>query len=468
MESATDAAFRSSWPATLEVSAHDTLVLDGVDLVELARHRGTPTWVVSASAVTDNYRRISEVFRARYPRVELAYSVKANNAFAVIDHLADLGASFDCGAEYEYALTLAAGVPPDRCIVNGNGKSDQALATIATHGARQVVIDSLDEVGRLQRAAEHTGRRLDCLVRVQLTYEGLLAEDPGYRFMLETGMGKFGVSVATGQAMAVVDAVIAAPNLDLRGLHHHIGFSGYMSEYSPEHEIMHHRESARELAAFANAVQQTTGVAIERLDLGGGYRAGQPILLSTPGDGTDAAVHAVPTPEQYAEAVFGALETTLEADEVPLVQFELGAHLLADAGVMLTEVIEVKETAPEPGTRYVVTDGGLWMFVNRLSMRVGYPVVLAQEPLAPPDQDWPVVVCGQVCVFDAVAEELRLPRVVPGDILAYLHQGAYTDTQSTQFNAFPRPELLLVEHGRVTVAKRRETLDDLVARNVTA
>lgn len=467
MESATDTAFRSSWPQALTVSERGTLVLDGVDLVDLARQRGTPTWVLSASTITANYDRIIEAFRARYPRVELAYSVKANNAFAVLGHLASRGALFDCGAEYEYELALAGGVQPSRCIVNGNGKSDRALATIAANGARQLVVDSLDEVGRLQDAAASRDTRLDCLVRVQLTYERLLEQDPQYRFMLEVGMGKFGVSVATGQAAAVVDAIVRAPNLDFRGLHHHIGFSGYMGEYSREHELMHHRESARELARFATTLRQSTGVSVERLDLGGGYRAGRPVLLSTPGGGTDAALHPLPTPEEYADAVFGALEAALDTDERPLAQFEMGAHLLADAGVMLTEVVEVKDTAPEPGARYVMTDGTMWMFVNRLSMRVGHPVVRASDPFASPDERWPVVVCGQVCVFDAVAEDLRLPPVVPGDVLAYLHQGAYTDTQSTQFNAFPRPEMLLVQDGDVSIAKRRETLEDLVARNAT-
>ena len=467
MDGTTDAAFRSAWPQAMTVSERGTLLLDGVDLLDLARRRGTPTWVVSASTITANYDRIIDAFGARYPRVELAYSVKANNAFAVLEHLRARGAHFDCGAEYEYELALAGGVSPSRCIVNGNGKSERALAAIAANGARQVVVDSLDEVGRLQKAAADRDTRLDCLLRVRLTYERLLEQDPGYRVMLDVGMGKFGVSVASDQATAVVEAIDRAANLDFRGLHHHIGFSGYMADYSRDHELMHHHESARELAAFATAIQRSLGVAVERLDLGGGYRAGRPVLLSTPGGGTDAALHPLPTAEEYADAVFGGLGSALEVDHRPLVQFEMGAHLLADAGVMLTEVIEVKDTAPEPGTRYVVTDGGMWMFVNRLSMRVGHPVVKAKDPLAAPDERWPVVVCGQVCVFDAVAENVPFPAVAPGEVLAYLHQGAYTDTQSTQFNAFPRPEMLLVQDGEVVIAKRRETLEDLVARNIT-
>ena len=174
----------------------------------------------------------------------------------------------------------------------------------------------------------------------------------------------------------------------------------------------------------------------------------------------------VPTATQYADAVFGAVEETSVAIEPPLIQFEMGAYPLADAGVMLAAVIEVKDLQSDPPRRYVVTDGGMWMFVSRGSMRVGYPVVVADRPLADPDPEWPVEVCSQVCVYDAVAEDIYLPPVESGDLLAYLHQGAYTETQSTQFNAFPRPETVLLDAGQATVVKRRETLADIYGRNI--
>ena len=456
---------RGGWPQSMEVAASGAMTLDGVDLLDLAKEHGTPLWVLSRSTIETNFDRILSVFQNRYPKVEIAYSVKANNTFAVLRLLHLRGAMMDCSAEYEFPLALRAGIPPSNCIINGNGKSDEALRLAAEAGVREVNVDSMDEALRLNRHAGTTGTRVKCLVRVQLTYDRLLAKDPSFRSMLKVGEGKFGSNLRSGQAMEVVDAIIAAPNLDFAGLHHHVGFSGYMAEYTTENEVMHHRECAIELSSFANAIKDRHHIEIERLNLGGGYRAGNLVLLSTPGAGDDVALHPVPTPEQYADAVFGAVESILDFEVSPLIQFEMGAYPLADAGVMLTSVIEVKDAHTNPQRRYVVTDGGMWMFVSRGSMRVGYPIAVADRPLEDPDLEWPVEVCSQVCVFDAVAEEIHLPPVKAGDVLVYLHQGAYTDTQSTQFNAFPRPAIVLVDRGTTSLVKQRETPAQLYDRN---
>ena len=251
---------RAGWPPAMDLSPAGNLEFDGVDLVELARDRGTPLWAQSRATIEVNFDHILKVFRARYPRCEIAYSVKANNTFAVIRILQDRGAMMDCSAEYEFQLALEAGIPPYQCILNGNGKSDRALRAAAELGVRQVNVDSLDEVVRLNDFATEADTRVNCLVRVQLTYERLLREDPSFEFMLKVGEGKFGANLRSGQAADLVESVIAASNLDLLGLHHHVGFSGYMAEYSPDLELMHHRECARELAEFANEIRTRQGV----------------------------------------------------------------------------------------------------------------------------------------------------------------------------------------------------------------
>ena len=126
---------------------------------------------------------------------------------------------------------------------------------------------------------------------------------------------------------------------------------------------------------------------------------------------------------------------------------------------------EVKDVTTQPPHRFVVIDASSMMFVSRGSMRVGFPVVVVDRPLADPVQI-AVDVVGQTCVYDSVAEEIRLPELARGDLLALLHQGAYCETESTQFSGFPRPEVVLADHGRATVIKRRETLADIRARDI--
>jgi diaminopimelate decarboxylase len=455
---------RATWPDALDIDAHGHVTLDGVDLDTLARQRGTPLWAVSRSTVEGNYDTLRGSFRARYANCEIAYSIKAHNTLAVIRLVHRRGAPIDTSSEYEVRMALMAGVPPGDVIVNGNGKSTSALEQAARIGVRQVNVDSLDEARRLDRIAGELGVRVPCLVRVQLGYERLLQEDPSFESTLRIGEGKFGSNVASGQAFETIEAVATAANLDFLGLHHHVGFSGYMGDYTPEREVMHHRECTAEICAVANEARRRYGASVQRLDLGGGFRGGRALVLSTPGAASDVSVHALPAADDYADAIFGTIERDLEIDESPLVQLESGGYVIGNAVVMLVAVSEVKDVRSQPPRRFVSVDGSMMMFVSRGTMRVGHPVLPAVDPLREPDEI-AVEVCGQTCVYDSIAEEIRLPALAPGNVLVLLNQGAYCETESTQFGGYPRPEVVLLHERTVATIKRRETLQDVVLRD---
>jgi diaminopimelate decarboxylase len=438
--------------------------MDGIDLDSLARERGTPLWAVSRCTIEENYNRLVAAFRDRWARCEIAYSMKANNTLAVVRLLARCGAPVDTSSEFEVRMAIDAGVPAGDIIVNGNGKSQSSLEQAARLGVRQVNVDSLDEARRLDRVARTLGVRVPCLVRVQLGYERLLEQDPSFESTLRIGEGKFGSNVAAGQAYDTIAAVVESPNLDYVGLHHHVGFSGYMGDYTPEREVMHHRECTRELCAVANEARRRFGAAVERLDLGGGFRGGHSMLLSTPGAATDLSVHPLPLAKDYADAIFGAIEADLEVDEPPLVQFESGGYMVSNAVVLLTTVSEVKDVVTTPARRFVTVDASMMMFVSRGMMRVGHPVLPALDPSRTVD-DIAVELCGQTCVYDSIAEDIRLPAMAAGDVLVVLNQGAYCETESTQFGGYPRPEVALLSGGTATVIKRREMLADIVGRD---
>jgi diaminopimelate decarboxylase len=313
--------------------------------------------------------------------------------------------------------------------------------------------------------AAELGARVACAVRLHLTYAELLERDPSYGHAMSVGDGKFGCYVATGEALAACEAIVAAPELDLVGFSHHVGFSGYLGDYTAEREVMHHETSAREVAAFANLVARRLGVGAQRLDLGGGFRSDGTVELSRVGCGEPPRTSLLPSLPEYAAAIFDTLEATLELDELPLVQFETGGFQVADATVLLTTVQETK-TVPRGAQhlRYVVVDSSAMMFVSRNSMAVGHPVVVVDRPQAQP-AGTPAEIVGQTCVYDTIADNLELPEVRRGDVLAVLDQGAYCETESTQFNAFPRPEVVLLDAGETRVVRRRETFEDVVARD---
>jgi diaminopimelate decarboxylase len=457
---------RETWPDALRIGTSGNLELDGYDLDRLAAERGTPLWAISRSTVERNFKGLHAAFTGRYPNCEIAYSIKAHNTAAVIRLLHNLGARIDASAEYEVQLALRAGVPANEIILNGNGKSDEALATAVELGIRQVNLDSLDEIHRLDAIAAERGQIVPCLVRIQLGYERLLELDPSFESTLRIGEGKFGCNVGSGQAMEAVEAAISANNIEFLGVSHHVGFSGYMGHYSPEQEVMHHRECTREVCSFVNETRRRFDVQSQRLDLGGGFRSGGKVLLSTPGSAGDLALHDLPEPSDYAEAIFSTVEQELEVDDMPLIQFETGGFQIANGVVMLISVSEVKNVRTSTPRRYVVVDGSMMMFVSRGMMRVGHPVLPARNPDRAAATDMPVEVVGQTCVYDSIAEDIVLPETERGDVLVLLNQGAYCETESTQFNAFPRPEVVLLDEGTATVVKRRETLEDLSARDM--
>jgi diaminopimelate decarboxylase len=458
------------WPSALEISADERLLFDGCDLVELADQRGTPLWVISRSMIEGNFDRFLGAMRARYPHSEVAYSIKAHNTMAVIKLLHMRGAKMDCSAEHEVQLALLAGVPPDDVILNGSGKSDQALYNAAKLGVREVNVDSLEEAHRLNAVAAELGRRVNCTVRVQLTYHTLLGKDPTYEPSLRL-IDKAGSSLGSGRAMEVVAAILESSHLDFVGLHHHKVFSGYSgSSFDSDNELMHHRECTRELCEFANEIKRVHGVEVQRFNLGGGFRADGWMLRVTPG-GADDAYHQYAHAADYAEAIFGTIEAVLDATEPPLVQFETGGQQISDAVILLSTVSEVKDVPPIGSAgdrRFVFIDASMMMFVIRgmQGSVPGHPMISVDRPLAPAEEDVAIEVAGQTCMYDTIAFDIRLPAVQPGDRVALLNQGAYVETMSTQMNGFPRPEVVLVHRGAAVAVKRRETFSDIYARHL--
>lgn len=455
-------------PACVPVGADGVTMVEGVRLSELAERFGTPLWVISRRQLEGNFGELRAALDQRLDRSEIAYSIKANNNRAVLQVLARAGALVDCSSEHELAIVLAAGVPASRILVNGNGKSDRYIEAAVRAGVRQVNVDSVAEAERLSRLAVSHGVRVACVVRLKLSYERLLAQDPSYERTLRVAEGKFGSSVATGEAMRVVRRIHDDPRLDYCGVSHHCGFAGYRAEFTAERQLMHLQECTRELGEFAGAVAAELGVATERIDVGGGLRPGRWVYLSTPGAGADGAYHELPGAERYAEAVAAGLaDARLDSSHpAPVVQLETGGFQVGNAVVLLARVQDVKDVERLSRRRFVTVDAAMTMFVSRGMTRVGFPVAAVGRPADTPPAEIPVEIVGPTCAYDSIGEDVKLPDVAPGALLALFNQGAYCEVLSTQFNAIPRPAVVLVDGEQAHLTRRRETLADVVAREV--
>lgn len=459
--------YEETWPEAFH-RVGDQVFFEGCDLGEILSREGTPTWIASAATVKSNYDTFRQAFASFHNRLDVAYSIKANNNVAIIGLLSKLGCMIDTSVEYEHYAAELSGVPTADMIVNGNGKSLQGIEWAVKSGVRQINVDSLDEVARIQVVSERHGVTTPCLVRIHPTHERLLARDPEFASMVTVGEGKFGAYISTGEAFRVVEAIISSPNLDFKGVHSHLGFSGYTAGYTPQRELMHHRDATLEITSFVTQIEDVHGIRVERIDLGGGFRSGQSVLRSTPRSGHDLASFRVPQITEYSELILDALDCTLNGglSELEVLQFEIGGYLVANAFVLGVEVLDVKRVDGLNPKQYVSVDASAMMFVSRLRQHTASPVVMGNGRNAKNDWDVPVTLVGQTCFYDGIIENVILPDVQEGDILYLLNQGAYHEVQSTQFNAFPRPSVVLIEGDQCRVIRSRETIESIFSRDV--
>jgi diaminopimelate decarboxylase len=380
--------------------------------------------------------------------VAVTYAAKALCVTAVLQLAAAEGLHLDVASEGELATAAAAGFPMDRVIFHGNNKSVGELERAADLGVSRIVADSLLELDRLEEIGARRGEALSLLLRIT---PGVGA---GGHAFIRTGQddSKFGFTLSSGLAEAV-DRVLASPHLELKGLHCHVGSQVVVGEaYAAATEVM---------VDLHADVAERHAVELPELNLGGGlgiaYAAGDP----------------EPSIEAYAEALLGAVvrRCAERGVAVPRIAVEPGRSIAGPAGLTLYTVGTVKEVA---GIRtYVAVDGGMSdnlrpaLYGARYAfLPAGHATGEVSDAAAAGPQTYTVV--GKHCeTGDVLGEAVQLPAALaPGDLLAVAATGAYNHAMASNYNRLARPAMVLVGDGRAEVIVRRETLDDVLARDV--
>ena len=407
---------------------------ESIALSTLAGKVGTPVYVYSAGGFRAQARRLREALAA-HPEIIaplIAFAVKANGNRSVLAVLAAEGLGADTVSEGEIRRALAGGVPPDRIVFSGVGKTDAELAFAVETGVRQINIESATELERLIAVARERGRVPDIAIRVNPAIGA-----GGHAKITTGGAGdKFGVPAA--EALELYARAAAPGAVRPVGLACHIG--SQITDVAP----------LRSAFAVMRGLVETLrgeGLAVERLDLGGGlgvpYRPGDP---DTPFDA-------------YAEVV---AETVRDLD-VQLV-LEPGRVIAAEAGVLLSRVIQVTER-PD-GRRFLVLDAAM----NDLKRPALYDaehdiVAVAQEGAGELTYD----VVGPVCeTGDTLARGRRLPSLAAGDLVAIRTAGAYGATMASEYNARLLVPEVLVDGERWAVIRRRPAPDAFLEREPVA
>ena len=430
--------FAHLWPDTARLDASGRLQIAGLDVAMLAREYGTPLYLYDEDTLRGRMRAFREAFASRWPESAVAYAGKAYLSPALCALLMEEGLELDAVSAGEIAVALRAGFPPRRIHLHGNMKPDAELAYALDSGGSgvgRVVVDSLDELTRLEALGRERGRPVAIWLRVN---PDVHAETHA---SIQTGHAdsKFGLDLASGAVMEAARRAAASPWLDLAGLHAHAGSN--LFDAAPSARVV------ETLAGLAGAILEHTGAAPRELSPGGGVG-----VAYTP-------EQRALDPGEYAEAVCGALRVTSKRLRLPSPRLvvEPGRAIVARAGVALYTTGPRKVT---PNAVFVAVDGGMGDNPRPALYGARYHAALAERMTAPAAET--VQVVGRYCESgDVLVQEARLPEARPGETLAIPVSGAYHLPMASNYNLVPRPAVIFVQDGQARLVRRRETLDDL-------
>ena len=430
---------------TQRINAAGHLEIGGCDAVALAREFGTPLYILDEATVRERCRAFRQTFQRCYPNSSIAYAGKALLNVAVVRIMGEEGMHLDVASGGELFTALQAGFPPQRITLHGNYKSDDELRLALENDIARIVVDSLEEVRQLARLAAGRPQPVDILLRLA---PGV---DPHTHGKISTGQDdtKFGMNVGDGSAATGVAAILAQPQLQLRGLHAHVGSQLLDTES--------HEAAADAVCRFVGTMRDDHGLIAEEIVLGGGLG-----IRYLPDQ-------QPPSIEAFAQTVTATFQRALDRYQLgrPRLGMEPGRSIVGEAGVTLYTVGPIKQVpiSEAPGQRtYVAVDGGLSDNPRPLMYEARYQALLASRATEPPNQT--VRVSGKHCETDTLLPSVELPEVRSGDILAVLSTGAYNYAMASNYNRFTRPAMVLVRHGRADVIVRRETWQDLIRCDV--
>jgi diaminopimelate decarboxylase len=403
------------------------LFAEQVPVKRIAREVGTPAYIYSLATLRRHYRVFDQAF-AKVPHL-VCFSVKSNSNLSVLRTFAKEGGGFDIVSGGELFRALKAGGDPRKIVFSGVGKKKEEIEYALNAGILMFNIESEQELTFIDQVGRGLGKRAPISLRVNPDV------DPKTHPYISTGMkkSKFGIEIT--RSAELYKKALSLKNLEVIGVDCHIG--SQLTSVGPFVDAL---SRVREyLDRVLVGYLRKEGANIRYLDLGGGL-------------GIQYKDEEPPRPEEYAAALIQGLEGL----DVTLI-LEPGRVIVGNAGILVTEVLYLKETEEK---KFVVVDGGM----NDLIRPALYGSYQAICPVVDKKAGTIVAdVVGPICESgDFFAKDREVPRPEPGDLLAVMSAGAYGFTMASNYNSHPRPPEVLVDGDQFYVVRQRETLDDLI------
>ena len=430
----------SLFPITTEVTKTDHLSIGGCDLSDLANQFGTPLYIFDEATLRDMCRQFVKEFTSRYENTKVLYASKAYTNVSIANIIHQEGLGIDVVSGGELAVALAAKLPCSQIYFHGNNKSVEELTMAINNNIGKIVIDSFHELDLVNKIAANNKTTQEVMLRLS---PGI---DPHTHAKTTTGIldSKFGFSIETGDAKLAILETLSKDNIDLVGIHFHLG--------SPIFELEPYSTAIDTVLTFLSDFKKD-GLNLREFSPGGGFAIGY-VQNQLP-----------PDISSYAEVITSTLNdraTQLGFEDVTLT-IEPGRSIVGRAGVALYRVGGIKDI---PTIRkYVSLDGGMGDNIRPALYDSQYEAVVANRISDKPEEI--VTLAGKYCESgDLLIKDICLPKLNTGDLIAIPSSGAYAPSMASNYNLNPRPAIVIVKEGNPRLIRRRETYEDMMALDI--
>ena len=424
-------------PLTAKADADGILEIGGCNVRDLAKEFGTPLYIYDEHTIRETCRAYLREFQAQLPGARAHYAGKAWLNPALTRILVEEGFGLDVVSAGELHVALAGGMDPEHIAFHGNGKTRDELEYALDKGIGRIMVDNDDELALLDQLTTERAREQRIMLRIT---PGVDAQTHA---KTTTGLrdSKFGFPLPSGQAEAAVVRAMAAPFLDLTGLHIHLG--------SPLFNVEPYADGIATIGRFAAEMKQRHGYEWREFSPGGGMAL------------TYTADRVAPKTDRYAVEIANAIHTACDTHGLPMpdVHIEPGRSVVGRAGVALYAVVSRKHI---PETRdYVTVDGGMADNIRPAMYESKYEAAAAEQMHTAPSLV--ATIAGKFCESgDILVRDANLPSLQVGELIAIPASGAYQVAMESSYNLALRPAIVMVNEGDARLVRRRQTLDDLL------
>lgn len=419
----------------------NSLVIGGIKATKLVEQYGTPLYVMDEEFLRNNCRKYYSSFKCGSRGNRIAYAGKAFLTLAMCNLINEEGLYLDVVSGGELYTAYKAGFPLDKVLFHGNNKTLEEIDMGVRLGVGTFVVDNLYEIEQLNQKAKEQDRVQNIYLRIT---PGIEAHTHDY---IKTGQidSKFGFAPVGDNIINAINRAIKLENVNLRGLHCHIG--------SQIFEIEPYEEAAEVMIKLMKRIEDKTGYLIEELDLGGGFG-----IYYSKGDSPKET-------KEYCEAILNKVDNVCKEVglKIPTLVIEPGRSIVGNTGLTLYTIGSIKNI---PSIRkYVSVDGGMTDNIRPALYNAQYECIVANRVIYESKEK--VTISGKCCESgDILLEGIKIPSVLSGDLLAVMSTGAYGYSMANNYNKIPRPGVVMVKDGESRVICKRESYEDMIRNEV--